>query len=182
MQTQLPGKLPGELPDVLNFMRQVELKRVIEGEYPISKLTRLSDVLSGDDGTVSARIEFGESVGFACVKGSVSATLLTECQRCLKPLETRVSGTFKFALLHDEEDFDLLPDDLEPYLLEGDEQSIIQLVEDELLLSLPMVAVHDEPCSEFMIDQDERLEAEKAASHPFAALKTLKEDLDDKVN
>ena len=179
MQTQLLG----ELLETVNFARQVELNRTIEGVYPLSKLTRLSETLSSNEGFVTARLEFGQCVGFACLKGRISAMLSVECQRCLKPMQTRVTGSFKFALVNSEDEFELLPEELEPYLIEGEEQSIIELIEDELLLSLPMVTVHEKDCSDYISKQNNKVKAaiqtEKEASHPFAALKALKGD---KVN
>ncbi|HHJ34991.1 MAG TPA: hypothetical protein ENJ87_04430 [Gammaproteobacteria bacterium] len=177
MQTQLPGMLS----ETLNFVRQVELNRTIEGVYPVSKLVRLSETLASDEGLVTVKLEFGDCVGFACLKGKVSATLVAECQRCLDPVETAVSGEFKFALIHSEEEMELLPEELEPYLVEGEEQSVIDLVEDELLLSLPMVSVHEKACSDFMSKQNKAAQAaiqadrdaEREASNPFAALKSM---------
>ena len=170
MQTQLPAMLPV----TANFMRQVELNRTIEGNYPLAKLGRLAEVLLVNEGYVSAKLEFGQSVGYACLKARASATLSVKCQRCLNPMEIEVSGRFKFALVSSEEEFDCLPEEFEPYLLEGDEQSIIDLIEDELLLSLPMVIVHEESCSDFMASQEKAIKAIKEASHPFAALKAIK--------
>ncbi len=179
MQTQLLS----ELPERANYARQVELKRTIEGVYPVSKLARLSEILLSNDGFVTARLEFGQCVGFACLKGRVSATLVVECQRCLNPMEIELAGRFKFALVNSEDEFELLPEELEPYLIEGEKQSIIELIEDELLLSLPMVTAHEEACSEYMSKQNRKIKAaikaEKEASNPFAALKALKGD---KVN
>lgn len=163
-------------------MRQVELNRTIEGSYPLVKLGRLSESLVSNEGNVAVKIEFGRSADFACLKAKVSAKLLVKCQRCLEPMETEVAGEFKFALVKSEEEFELLPEEFEPYLLAGEEQSIIELVEDELLLSLPMVIVHENSCSDFMTDQEKAIEATKEAEHPFAALKALKEDLGNKVN
>ena len=177
MQTQVPAMLPV----TANFMRQVELNRTIEGSYPLAKFDRLGEALLSNEGYVTAKLEFGHSVGFACLKAKTSATLLVKCQRCLKPMETEVKGSFKFALLNSEEDFDLLPEECEPYLLEGDEQSIIDLIEDELLLSLPMVTVHEEACSDFMKSQVKAIKASKEALHPFAVLKALKDELSNKA-
>ena len=181
MQTQVPAKQSGELPETINFMRQVELQRTIEGAYPLDKLRRLTETLVTKEGHVSAKLEFGHKVGFACVTAQMSATLLVKCQRCLEPLETEVTGSFKFALVHSEDEIELLPEEFEPFLLEGEEQSIIDLIEDELILCLPMVTVHDNACSDYMEKQNMKvkaaIEAEKEASHPFAALKSLKDDL-----
>ncbi len=173
----------GKLLEAVNFARQVELNQTIEGVYPVSKLTRLNKGLLSNEDFVTATLKFGHCAGFACLKGSVSATLTMECQRCLKPMQTEITGRFKFALVDSEYEFQLLPEELEPYLIEGEEQSIIELIEDELLLSLPMVMVHESACSNYMNKQNSKIKVamkvEKEASHPFAALKTLK---DNKVN
>lgn len=169
------------LPAVANFMRQVELRRTLEGVYPLTKLERLSELVLSNEGYVSAKLEFGHSVGFACLKAKTSAKLLVTCQRCLEPMETEIAGSFKFALLDSEDEFELVPDEFEPFLLEGEEQSIIDLVEDELLLSLPMVTVHENACSDFLVHQDKLKKAAKEASHPFAALRALKEELNNKA-
>ncbi|MBL4711159.1 MAG: DUF177 domain-containing protein [Gammaproteobacteria bacterium] len=158
-------------------MRQVERNRTIEGIYPVAKLARLSEAMFSSEGFVTAKLEFGRCLGFSCLKGEVSASIMAECQRCLQPIKTDLVGKFKFALLSSEEDFDLLPDELEPYLIEGDEQSVVDLIEDELLLSLPMVIIHKKPCSDFMNEHEALLKAEKEAMHPFAALKNLKGSL-----
>jgi uncharacterized protein len=182
MRTQLQP----ELPETVDFVRQVELNRTMEGIYPISKLTRLGEVLLSKEGNVNAKLEFTHSVGIASLRGRVSARLLVECQRCLNPLEIEVSGNFKFALVNSEDEFEFIPEEFEPYLLEGEEQSLIELIEDELLLSLPMVAIHEDDCSEYMAKQNSEvraaIEAEKQAKNPFAVLQALKDDLNDKVN
>jgi uncharacterized protein len=170
-----------QMPETLNFVRQVELNRTIDGVYPLSKLARFGEALLSNEGDVRVKLDFSYKVGFPCLSGSVSAKVLVECQRCLKPMETELAGRFKFALVYSEDEFDLLPEEFEPYLLEGEEQSVIDLIEDELLLSLPMVTVHDNACSVFMTKQEEAMKAEKEASHPFAALKALKDDLSNKV-
>lgn len=170
-----------QMPEIVNFVHQVEINRTLEGGYPLTKLKRLQEVLMAatdqEDVQVTAKIEFCHSVGFASIKGRVSATLLVACQRCLKPMEIDVEGRFKFALVDSEEEIELLPDEFEPYLLEGEEQSIIDLVEDELLLSLPMVTMHDDTCSAVMVGQQKNIAAQKEAAHPFAALKNLKDNL-----
>ncbi|MBN4063404.1 DUF177 domain-containing protein [Cardiobacterium sp. AH-315-I02] len=171
-----------ELLEAVSFSRQVELNLTIDGIYPISKLARLSGALLSNEGFVTARLKFGNCAGFACLKGSVSASLVTECQRCLKPMQTEVMGRFKFALVNSEDEFELLPEELEPYLVEGEEQSIVELIEDELLLSLPMVIVHETACSAYinkhMNKHNSKMQAaiktEKEAAHPFAALSALK--------
>ncbi|HHO59566.1 MAG TPA: hypothetical protein ENJ64_04940 [Thiotrichales bacterium] len=165
-----------QFPETLNFLRQVERNYRYEGEVALSQLERFTDVLLGREGSVQVALEFGSCVGYPCLKGVVSASVEVECQRCLQPMLVEVSSRFKLGLVHTEEECDLLPEVFEPYLLEGEEQSLLALLEDELLLSLPMVTVHGEACSDFMRQQVEEIQAEKAAAHPFAALKSLKKE------
>jgi len=145
----------------------------------MEKLTRLNEQLLDVTGYVSAKLEFGKSAGFDCLQGSVSASVSLDCQRCLQPVNVDLSGQFKFALVNNEDELELLPEEFEPYLLEGDEQSIIDLIEDELLLCLPMVSAHEEFCSDYMLKQKvqnkQAIEEDKEAAHPFAALKALKD-------
>jgi len=166
--------MPKQLPETLNFLRQVERHYRFEGQLPVAKLSRLSEVLHSDSGSIDVSFEFGTSVGYASLKGRVKASLEVECQRCLQAMVVELESAFKLAFVHSEEEADELPEEFEPYLIEGEEQLMLPLLEDEILLSLPMVTMHEQPCSAFMSKHEEEVKATKEAAHPFAALKDLK--------
>jgi uncharacterized protein len=63
-----------------------------------------------------------------------------------------------------------LPDDVEPMLSENGEVSPLAIVEDELMLALPDVAMH-ETCS----PPADAAPKATGPSNPFAVLKTLKD-------
>ena len=165
-----------QLPESADFLKQAERNTCLEGRYPLARLERLATILSDTAGELHARLNFGTKAGFQCLQGTVEANLKLICQRCLEPMDRRAAGSFKFGLVLDEEEIKNLPADLEPYLIEGDEQSIIELLEDELLLSLPIAATHEEECSEFLRKHEKQKSAEKEASSPFAVLKDMKVD------
>ena len=165
-----------QLPETADFLKQAERSVGLEGHLPLARLERLSEVLCDTAGEIHARLNFCEIAGFRCLQGTVEASLKLICQRCINPMEHKVSGRFKFGLVLDEEEMQELPADFEPYLVEGDEQSIIELLEDELLLSLPIAVMHQEECSEFLKKHNEQKQAEKEASSPFAVLKGMKVD------
>jgi uncharacterized protein len=165
-----------QLPETADFLKQAERRVSLEGDYPLAKLERLSEALCDTAGELHARLNFGSTAGFHCLQGTVEADLKLTCQRCMGPMDFRVSGRFRFGLILDDEEIKELPTDLEPYLVEGDEQSITDLLEDELLLSLPIAAMHQEECSEFLRKHNEQKQAEKEASSPFAVLKGMKVD------
>ncbi len=164
------------LPETADFMKQAERNASLEGSLPLTRLERLSATLCDTTGELHARLNFGSKAGFSSLQGTVDADLKLVCQRCMCPMEHKVSGRFNFGLVLDEEEMQGLPTDLEAYLIEGDEQSIIGLLEDELLLSLPIAVMHEEECSEFLKKHNEQKQAEKEASSPFAVLKEMKTD------
>jgi len=166
--------MPKQLPETLNFLRQVERNYRFEGELAVAKLSRLSEILHSDSGSIEVSFEFGTSVGFASLKGQVKANLEVQCQRCLQAMPVKLDSTFKLAFVQSEEEADELPEEFEPYLIEGEEQLMLPLLEDEILLSLPMVTTHEQACSAFMSEHEEKVKADKEAAHPFAALKDLK--------
>ena len=148
-----------------------ENDRHFEGHFLVSELGRLHEVLNGTEGEVAVKLKFGWKYGVRSLTGSVSSDLDLICQRCLGPMKINVSGTFCLALIEDEDEIENLPDDMEPYLIEGDKQSVEDVVIDELLLSIPLVTKHDESCSSYIIDQEEAVEEE--TYKPFASIKDL---------
>ncbi len=164
------------LPETADFLKQAERNVSLEGGLPLARLERLGASLCDSNGDLHARLNFGSKAGFNCLQGTVEADLKLTCQRCMYPMECKVSGRFKLGLVLDEEEIQALPTDFEPYLIEGDEQSIVDLLEDELLLCLPIAAMHEDECSEFLKKHNEQKQAEKEASSPFAVLKEMKSD------
>lgn len=152
----------------------VSTRRVLEGRSPLAALPRLRELLNDDAGDVSYRIEFGRDalqVAFAAV--SAEAGLGLRCQRSLQPfvLSARVEQTL--GLIREEAEEAGLPPGYEPLLVPEDGRIVpIDLVEDELILALPVVPVA--PGSE-AVERDWPVAAdEAAAANPFAALSALK--------
>lgn len=168
--------MPKQLPETTNFLKQAERDVTLEGAMPLVKLERLSEVLCGNSGELFAKLHFTSGTGYLGLHGRVEASLELICQRCMNPMKHTVSGQFKFGLMTSEGYEDKLPPDADPYLLEGDEQSVVEILEDELLLSVPLAVMHDEECSEFLQQQNEERRVEKEKSNPFAVLKDLKID------
>ena len=168
--------MPKQLPETTNFLKQAERNVTLEGVMPLSKLERLSEVMSGNSGELFAKLHFTSYTGYLGVYGKVEAELELTCQRCMQPMKHAVSGQLNFGLMTSEKYEDKLPPDTDPYLLEGDEQSLKEILEDELLLSIPIALVHQDECSEFLQKQSEERRVEKEKSNPFAVLKDLKID------
>lgn len=67
------------------------------------------------------------------------------CQRCLEAVTVRIDAEFRLGLVEAEQSMVGLPDGLDPLLVRRyDTCSLARLIEDELILALPIVPKHDE--------------------------------------
>ena len=134
--------------------------RTIEGEIPLADLTRLSTLarssLSQDgasfdtEGSVEFTLCFDIDEGGAPrIGGNVSTTLRLQCQRCMEDMDYPVTLNVKLGIVPSREAAANLPDSYDPLVVSGDETTITSILEDELILALPIVAMHEvESCSE----------------------------------
>jgi uncharacterized protein len=162
-----------QLPEVVDFLKQVDNNSCFEGSWPLCRLVRLRPVISSDEGDITASVRFSKRSGIRCLDGTVSAQLVLECQRCLRPVTKQIQSEFHLGLVASEEEAASLPKEFEPLDLVPGEQSLIDVLEDELLLSLPIVALHDQDCSDDLHGKDEHETASGDTYKPFAGLRDL---------
>jgi uncharacterized protein len=151
------------------------------GRWPLSDLTRLSEGAAGqvdEPVTWSARFEQRRELGGApqvWLQLQARARVARECQRCLQPvlLALDVDRAFRFAPTEDEAA--ALDADSEDDVLALSRQfDLRELVEDELLLALPIVPKHEQCPAPLALAVSARPPDELAPAHPFAALASLK--------
>ena len=98
------------------------------------------------------------------------------CQRCLTPVDVPMEVERSFRFVADEATAEALDDESEEDLLAiSREFDLRELIEDELLMALPVVPVHGEcPVPVTMAFSDEDFEAvSEEKPNPFAALAEL---------
>ncbi|MFT4242711.1 MAG: YceD family protein [Acidovorax sp.] len=99
-----------------------------------------------------------------------------ECQRCMTPVDVPLEVERAFRFVADEATAEALDEDCEEDLLAlSREFDLHELIEDELLMALPVVPRHGEcPTAVPMASSDEDFEEASAAKpNPFAALAGL---------
>lgn len=116
------------------------------GEVRLSDMSRLADILVSDEGAASYRIRGSLEMGRPVLALGVDAAVMLRCHRCLEPYrqEMRVSRVFPIA--RDEAQLELWErnDPLLDALVADPELDVLTLVEDEILLSLPVAPRHAE--------------------------------------
>ncbi len=166
------------LPVVVDAWRMVTSGRIFEGRLPLASMSRLGESLAGRDGDCEYRVEFGrDEFGVAYVDIQADVALPLICQRTLECFELPVRIEQRMGLIRDEAEEPALPPGYEPVLLSEDGRlHPADLIEDELILAMPVVPV--KPGTEAIEPQwsaDEEEEAEHARPNPFATLSALKQ-------
>lgn len=170
------------LPASVDAERMVSGRRSFKGILPVTELPRLVEVLARDSGEIAYDLDFGQGeLGDPELRVRLAARLTLECQRTLQPFEWAVEVDARLGLLASEDGVAALPEQCEPLLLEQGRLQPRKVIEDELLLALPLVPV--KPGSEILkgewnapgqVPQD--MERGAPVRQPFADLRKLLED------
>ena len=128
------------LPDLIAL---AERGAVIEGQIELKKLGRLGSLLHSSQGSAKVQLHFRKRHDdLVALELRLQASLELVCQRCLEPLVHELSEQVEFVLAQDENALTVLPQGLELIALNGDRWQPAALIEDELIVSLPLVPRH----------------------------------------
>lgn len=159
---QLSGRWPG-----------VSLSRLAESQSPPQDVA-LPDVVWAVQGERRA-ITGGEAELWLAMQ--VQAPVWLTCQRCLQPYQLPLALDRRLRFVRGEAQAEALDAEIDDDVLALSRSlDLRELVEDELLLALPLVPRHD-VCPQplpMAIDADAQPEGEAERPNPFAALQGLK--------
>lgn len=174
-------------PTSLRVKAFAQASASIEGSAPMAQFERLSADCVGE---VSAPVHWkarGATQKKAGASDEIWLHLQAEaqapliCQRCLKPVLVSLLVDRDFRFVADEATAMAEDDDAEEDLLVlSSEFDLLALVEDELLMDLPLVPMH-EACESEHVPTSDGLDVSELAEKPnpfavLAALKTKKGD------
>ncbi|PID46319.1 MAG: hypothetical protein CSB47_05170 [Proteobacteria bacterium] len=167
------------LPVEVNPYRLVEQCRILEGGYDIKNFSRMADILADNSGAVSVSLSFlrNES-GLPAIKGQVTGELSLTCQRCLEPTSVAIDNSIEVVLVSTDEEAERLQGGYDTYLVEDGRIILQDFVEDEVLLNIPLLVVHDqcEPYKPLIEAEPEAITqaVREERENPFAVLQNLK--------
>ena len=169
-------KLPHQIDPIKSAVKRSDYKGVIATK----DMERLTDMIVSSDEYVSASVQFTkDQQGLTVLRGNLAVTVELICQRSNEPFNYPLNVDFCFSPVQGDEELEILPEAYDP--VEVDEYGMIdllQLFEDELLLSIPLVPRRAE--GDCGITEDDmkfgKLEPEHERPNPFAVLKELKRD------
>jgi uncharacterized protein len=158
--------------------REVAQNSCFEGEIALSELKRLGEMLhpAGEAeaaGKVLLDFCFSRNeFDVPMITGHLQTRLGLECQRCLQPLELPLELDFRLMIDASEELMRQSSDDT-LYSVDGF-VDIDEVVEDELILALPLVAMHEDTACNENWQVSGSISDSAAKENPFAVLQQLK--------
>lgn len=169
-------KLPKQLDPIKSAIKRSDFKGVMMA----SDMERLQQAVAAVDDEINVEVRFDKDAqGLTFFEGTLSTTVSLVCQRCNEAFAHPLHISFCFCPVRAEEDIDELPEAYEPVEVnDHGEIDLLQLFEDELILSLPIVAFHAEEDCKVRSNEMSFGEIEPAVErpNPFAVLKELKRD------
>lgn len=163
------------LLDTATFTRNGQ---VFAAQSPISLFDRALDGLPAQqDQTINWSVTGSlDNAGQRFLTIHVDGFVVLTCQRCLRDFHYHIDTENTVLVVDNELDLDIDVDDpdVPERILASIHLDALELVEDELILSLPYVPRHDQcpDLPEALQNQDEEAEDEKP--NPFAVLSQLK--------
>mgnify|MGYP006168445689 CR=1 FL=1 len=165
----------GQLPSFLEPRKLADQEAEIKGQTTVARLPRLAEFRDSQDEIVEVALRFGrDEERRQQVKGTVKTHLQLTCQRCLEPVQTAVVANVALVMVYDEEQIKALPDHLDPWLVTDEKIILSELLEEELLLALPLVAMHEQCPTVLHTSAEPAAAAESKRDNPFAVLAQLK--------
>ena len=139
--------MPSEkLPQSVTVRKLVDSRAILVGDVVPERLPRVVDAVLALSSNFQVELEFGlNDSKKSKIDVQINGNVEMQCQRCLNPvtLDVAIATTLTVAA-HDEEARAQIKD-YEPILLNDEGVlDIDSLIEEEILLNLPLVAMHPE--------------------------------------
>jgi uncharacterized protein len=166
--------MPAARSDLVNAVELAGRSATLERGFDLGRLPRLVDAGALEGTRAEARLTFGTFEKRTTVEVSVEGSVMLRCQRCLRPCECLLDETALLIVVSD--DRKEVPGGFEPVLGDAERLSVTELVEEQLLLGMPLVPMHDDDgCMDAAapvatIEQDGMVEEKQK---PFANLREL---------
>ncbi len=166
-----------KLPITIDPFKSAQRRLVCEGVFSISGMNRLLAVCENSSEQVKVKFSFHvDERGLSVISGTGSALVKLTCQRCTDMFEHELNIDFVFSPVKNQDAIAELPSYYDAIELdENGEVNLLELVEEELILEVPLVPRHNpKDCSAPADSTWGELPEELEKPNPFDVLKQLK--------
>ena len=165
------------LPLKVSASKAVAHRERFAGNLPLAGFQRLEGMLATEDGEIAVSLEASaDEAGQSHLRGELTGALSLTCHRCLKPFDWELRVPMALRLVKTEAEETQAMHEYDPYLVQDDQLSLHEIVEDELLLALPMMPRCKSCENTASKAPPKEPQAKTGRENPFAALKKMKFD------
>ncbi|BAP46299.1 YceD family protein [Pseudomonas sp. 21LCFQ02] len=167
------------IPSHIDPRKLADRGTTLQGEVLLADLQRLCDPLADNAGAVQANFIFERDERRTAVFHSrLKTSVKMVCQRCLELVTLPIQSECTYVVVKEGANTQSLPKGYDVLELGEDPLDLLALIEEELLLALPIVpAHHPEECQQPAgLDEPEPSVDEVTRSNPFSVLAQLKRD------
>ncbi len=173
--------MSGRLPEQFDPFQLAAQRAYLKGFIPLNSMPRLkaAQVEVGDQQAWGELHFHALESGLVIMTGNISALVRMTCQRCLGLVDIDIEHKIRLALVNNDAEAALLQDEYETYEVRDNKVFTRDLIEDEILLSLPIIPLHAQEldCDPKMLrilKQNRGDHSVNRGMHPFSVLKELK--------
>ena len=170
------------LPLKVDPFRFADNSLSLSGTLLIKDMQRLCSSLSSDVGEAAVDLKFGvDEENIRYVKGQMTTCLTLQCQRCLESFKYEIISNFMLGIVRTEKEADRLPERYDPLLVPDLSLILSEMIEDELIVSLPIVPMHKiDDCKAKQSLESYSNEAVAERENPFKVIESLRSKRSDK--
>lgn len=163
------------IPEHIDPFRYAEQNLSMDGSVKIADMRRLGSLLSTDDALVAVALQFGiDEQGITFLNGHLKTNLSLQCQRCMKPFTYEIISDFRLGIVNTLDEANALPEHYEPALAEEGQLALRELIEDEVILNMPIIPKHEAEDCEVKLPLTDSGWEQGEGANPFHVLKSLK--------
>ena len=152
--------------DSISFARKSES---LQGKIEVSSLARVRDDLASMQGEIEFRLQGGmDGRHRPRLMLSISGQVMLTCQRCLAELAHQIDLSSQLVLVASEAELPDLDDEDEEadVVVANSKTNVLDLLQEEIILALPLAPKHDFECVDPNITVDDAV----AMRRPFSIL------------
>lgn len=134
-----------QIPDKIDPLRLAKQATVLNGDFEKTQFERLCELLTSTTGRIQVALSFGfDELEKVYIKVGIQTRLDLVCQRCGEPVSCDINVEPKIRPVLSDAEAKSAHKMYDFWVTNGNPIPVLELVEEELLLSLPISARHEE--------------------------------------
>ena len=132
-----------KLPRQVDFEKMAQNRAHLAGSLELTEFVRLLPSLANEQGKVTIDLIFSrDPKGSAHCVGEVTLECNLQCQRCLQPYLHTQKAPIGLTAVKDHDAALGIESTMEPIITGGESIALVDMIEDELLLVMPLIPKH----------------------------------------